>query len=247
VNESKPSSKGRKAVSRVTLIAGGLVIAGSVLAVTVDMMFLLVFGLGVFGPGALREFGVLHDQDEFQREASRAAGYRAYLATGLFLSIWLAVVRRGSVSVEGDLAMSVSTILILLVVVWLLSALLGYWGAQKAASRILLVFGSFWLVFAILSHFTEPGGLLFEALVVAPFFLMAWTAYRWPRVTGVFLVALGIVVFFWFDLIEAFGDRMNAWPVILTMFLPLMACGLALLRVGVEDEGEPSTAHSPDP
>ena len=237
MNSSESARRG--GISKVTIIAGILVVVGALLATTVDMVFLLVFGAGVFGPGALRESGVLKDQDEFQREASRAAGYRAYLAAGLFVSVWLAVAQRGVVNLNSELALTVVTVLILLIVVWMLSALFGYWDPQKATSRILLAFGSFWLAFVVLSHLTEPGMLLIEALVTVPFFVLAWTARRWPRSTGVALVAVAIYVFFAFDMYEAFQSRMNAWPVIFTFFVPLMACGLALLGVrsdGAEDE-----------
>jgi hypothetical protein len=208
------------------------------------MAFLVVFGAGVFGPGALRELGLLKDQDEFQREASRAAGYRAYLAAGLFVSVWLAVRQRGDINLDSDVAMSVSMVLILLIVVWLLSALFGYWDARKATSRILLAFGSFWLAFIVLSHITEPVMLLVEGLVAAPFFILAWTARRWPRATGVLLIVLALFAFFAFDMYEAFASRMNAWPVLLTMFLPLMASGLALVRAGTEDEAWEEAAEA---
>ncbi len=238
MNTYKPGSGGGRGISKVTIFAGVLVVVGAVLAASVDMVFLLVFGAGVFGPGALRELGVLKDQDEFQREASRAAGHRAYLAAGLFVSVWLAVAQRGSANFDSEMAMSVSMVLTLLVVVWLLSVLFGFWGAKRAASRILLVFGSFWLLFTGLSHVTEPVMLLREVLVAAPFFVPAWTAQRWPRATGAVLVICGVFTFFAFDMYEAFQARMNAWPVILTMFLPLMACGLALLGVGSDSAGE---------
>ena len=235
MNTSNPESGGPGGISKVTLFAGILVVVGALLSVTVNMYFLVVFGAGVFGPGALREAGILKDQDEFQREAARAAGFRAYLAAGLFVSVWLAVAQRGSTNLDGELALSVSMILILLIVVWLLSALFGYWDARKATSRILMAFGSFWLAFIVLSHLTEPVALLMEGLVAAPFFVLAWTARRWPRATGGVLLLVGGFTFFAFDLYEAFGGRMNAWPVLLTMFMPLMACGLALL--GVRKEG----------
>jgi hypothetical protein len=182
--------------------------------------------------------GVLNDQDEFQREASRTAGYRAYLAAGLFVSVCLAVAQRGLTNLDSGLALSVSQILILLIVVWLLSALFGYWGARKATSRILLAFGSFWLLFIVLSHLREPGALLMEALVAAPFFVLAWTAQRWPRATGAVLVLFGVFIFFAFDMYEAFTSRENAFHVILLMFLPLMASGLALLGEKSASAGE---------
>jgi len=240
-------SGGRSRISTITLMAGLFVVAGAVLAATVNMLFLVLFGAGVFGPGALRELGILKDQDEFQREAARASGYRAYLAAGLFLSVWLAVAQRGTVNLDSDLALSIVGVLILLVVVWLLSTLLTYWDARRAVSRILLVFGSFWLVFTVLSHLTEPVTLLLEAGVAAPFFVLAWTAARWPRVTGALLVVVALSTFFAFDLYEAFTTRMNAWPVLLTTFLPLAACGLALLVAGRADAGGEGESRASQP
>lgn len=222
----------RRGVPPATLVAGTLVVTGVVLAATVDMVFLVVFGIGVFGPGALREMGFLKDQDEFQREANRAAGYRALLAAGLFLSLWLALAQRGTTSVDSDLALSMAGILILLVVVWLLNALFTYWDAEQAVSRILVVFGSFWLVFTVISHPIEPVTLLLEARLALPFFVLAWTARRWPRSTGTLLVLVALYMFFAFDLYEAFTTRLDAWLVLLTTFLPLLACGLALLAAG---------------
>jgi hypothetical protein len=243
-------AEGRRGIATVTLVAALFVVVGAVLAATVDMVFLMVFGAGVFGPGALRELGILKDQDEFQRQASRAAGYRAYLAAGLFLSVWLALAQRGKTSLDSDLALAMVGVLILLVVVWLLSTLLTYWGAQRAASRTLLVFGSFWLVFIGASHATEPIALLVEAPFALAFFVLAWTARRWPRTTGSLLVLLALYAFFAFDLYEAFTTRMNAWPVLLTTFLPLMACGLALLGAGRADPREEAgsrESQSPHP
>jgi len=240
LNTSNPESDRHRGISKATIFAGILVVVGALLAVTVDMLFLLVFAAGVFGPGALRELGVLKDQDEFQREASRAAGFRAYLAAGLFASAWLAVAQRGTANLDSELALSVSQVLILLIVVWLLSALFGYWGAKRATSRILLTFGSFWLAFVALSHLTEPATLFMEALVTVPFFVLAWTARHWPRSTGIALVSVGVFFFFAFDMYEAFQSRMNAWPVVLTMFLPLMACGLGLLGVGPDRANIPT-------
>ena len=228
MNAPKPSLP--RGVSKTTLFAGVMVVAGALLAASVDMIFLLVFGAGVFGPGVLREMGFLKDHDEFQREASRAAGYRAYLTAGVFLCAWLAVAQRGTADLNSEMAQLLGMVLILLMVVWLLSTLFGYWDARKATALVLPVFGCFWLLFVILSHVNEPGRILPRTLVAAPVFVLGWSAQRWPRVTGVILVLVGGFFFFAYDMYEAFESRLNAWPVILLMFLPLMACGLALLR-----------------
>ena len=49
------------------LIAGALVILGVFLFMFAHKALLIVAGLGIFGPGILRELGWLGDQDEFQR------------------------------------------------------------------------------------------------------------------------------------------------------------------------------------
>ncbi len=64
------------------LIAGGLVILGVLLSMFVAESLLVVAGVGAFGPGILRELGLLRDHDEFQRQAAHRAGYHAYLIDG---------------------------------------------------------------------------------------------------------------------------------------------------------------------
>lgn len=49
--------------SRTSLIAGAIVVAGFWLS-SVSWWFFLLVGIGTFGPGLLREFGVLNDRDD---------------------------------------------------------------------------------------------------------------------------------------------------------------------------------------
>jgi hypothetical protein len=80
---------------RPATLAGGLVFAaGAVAGVAVHPGFLLLAALGAFGPALLRETGLLHDQDEFQRQAAASAAGHGYLAGGLFVTAVL--VARGS-------------------------------------------------------------------------------------------------------------------------------------------------------
>jgi hypothetical protein len=219
-----------------------LVVAGSILAATVDMVYLVLFAVGVFGPGVLRELGVLDDQDEFQRQSAIAAGSRSYLVVGIVATLAVALMRRGERSIEGE-ALTVFMLLLLLVCTWFFSTLVSFWGARRAVSRILVAFGTFWLVFVVLSHITEPIALLIELVVAAPFFVLAWTAGRWPRATGAVLVVVALFAFFAFDMYEAFTERSGAGVVIVLLFLPLVACGIALLRSArerVETSDQPS-------
>ncbi len=237
---------GRPAPPLPGLIAGGLVILGLLLGTFVAEGLLVVAGLGAFGPGILRELGWLADQDEFQRQAARRAGYHAYLIGGFATILILSGLRwRGA-----NLDVSSEWIMLILLVMWmtwLFSALLAYWGAQKTASRLLIVFGSFWLIFVIASIVGESGntaefvlGVLMGFVVVAPFFVLAWTAGRWPRGTGVALLAVSALF------LVIFGPRWTSGPlqlptVLVTatlLLLPLVASGFALFRTGLElDEG----------
>lgn len=219
----------------VTTAAGALTVAGLLLATTVDMRFLVLAALGTFGPGVLRELHWLHDQDEFQRQAARRAGYHAYLAGGIAAVLVVAGLQAGSVEIAG-LALAAALVLAVMWLTWLFSSLLDFFGPQRAASRTLLVFGAFWLMFVVLSHLKEPGSLLVEGLVVLPFFVLAWATGRWPRVAGVALLlvaAVTVVLFGWLRSGGLTDERMLVRALTFVIFeVPLLASGFALLRAG---------------
>ncbi len=181
------------------LIAAGLVILGVLLSMFVAEGFLALAGLGAFGPGILRELGLLRDQDEFQRPAAHRAGYHAYLIAGLATAFVVSALRSREATLE-DSSEWVMLILVVLWTTWLFSALLAYWGARKTASVVLSVFGSFWAVFVLASiTSTESQDVtavnmllasLMGSIVVVPFFVLARMAGRRPRGTGVALLAV---------------------------------------------------------
>ncbi|HHQ48033.1 MAG TPA: hypothetical protein ENK19_04020 [Acidobacteria bacterium] len=214
-------------------VAGLVTVAGLLLAATLDMRFLLLSAVGTFGPGILRELGWLRDQDEFQRLAAYRAGYHAYLAGGFVAVAAVAALQAGRTEIDGP-ALAAALVLAVLWLTWLFSELLDFFGPQRAVSRTLVVFGSFWLLFVVLGHITEPAALLMEGLVALPFFVLAWTAGRWPRATGValLLIAAGTVILFGF-LRTAHLDHQKALVRALTFVVfevPLLASGLALAR-----------------
>jgi hypothetical protein len=233
-------SDGRLGLPVSGIVAAILVSAGVLLWMFVSRGLLIVAGVGAFGPGILRELGVLKDQDEFQREAARRAGYHAYLVGGLAAIVVLSAIEWGGGAID-ESAEWIRLIVVVLWLTWLSSMLLGFWGARTTAFRVLATFGAFWAVFVIASAISEASipssgaelvealtGALMGTLVVAPFFVLAWTAQRWPRPTG--LALLGISVLFLF----LFGGRsqLQVSTVALTNTLlagPLIVCGLALL------------------
>jgi hypothetical protein len=227
------------------LIAGGLVVAGVALWMLVAKPLLIVAGIGAFGPGILRELGWLRDRDEFQREAAYRAGYHAYLVGGLAAVLIVSGLDWESSSQSGG-SEWVALVLVVMWLSWMFSGLTAYWGARRTASRVLLTFGSFWAVFAIATIASEAAartggltetlvGVLAAISIVGPFFVLAWTAQRWPRVTGVILIGVSVVFVsrFW-------SSNQQLSTTLLTntlLTVPLIASGLGLLREDGSMEG----------
>ena len=227
--------RGRRPAT-ATLIGGALVVAGIVLA-NVDWWFLPLAAVGACGPGILRELGVLKDQDEFARRAAQRAGYHAFLATGFFGFVLVALVRltEGTLRNPGELA---TLMLAMLWLTWLLSSLLTFWGARKASLRLRLSFGTAWLLFALADAGPKPLGWLMASLPALPFFALAALAWRWPRVAGVLLVGAAAFMYWFFGYWS--NDRMGGLivntGVALLLCGPLVGCGLALLVAKPESE-----------
>lgn len=210
----------------VSILSVVLVVAGLVLGATVDMAFLALFGLGALGPSILRALGILRDLDEFEVRAMHRAGFHAFVAAGVFLCAVAAIQNAGNANLDHDAVPSTAALAVLLVT-YLSSRLISYWGTREAAFRVLVVFGSFWLAFAFLSH---PGleGLM-EALVTVPFFALAFASRRWPRVAGVLLLLSAAAAFHLFKLHRAFSGNHGSLMVLIVFFVPLLAMGIALL------------------
>lgn len=219
-------------LSPVGLLSGVLVAAGLLLGATVDMAWWILFGLGAFGPPVLRVVGLLRDQDEFQREAARRAGYHAYLAGGIFLCAVVIAKQWGTANLDHD-AFPASAGLAVLVIAYFMSRLVSFWGARGASFRVLLAFGSFWLAFSVISH--RGIEMLAESVVAAPFFLLAFASRRWPRASGALLLVAAGLAFGFFCLARAFREDHGALIATLLLVIPLLATGLALLAARSED------------
>lgn len=214
-----------------TLVAS-VMIVGGLLLTGVSWWFLLLSAAGAFGPGFLREMGWLDDQDEFQRRAAQRAAHHAYLATGLVAFALIAYLRTGDRSVAD--VHDVPTLLVaVLWFTWLLSSLIGYWGAPIAARRILGLFGVVWLAFAVLSNtgpeWAGPVALVMQSALALPFFVLAWMAGRAPRVTGLLLLVTAAFFFQLFGMFRNDNLSLMTQGVTFVLFVgPLLASGIAL-------------------
>ena len=183
--------------SRVTLIASGLIVLGMALT-WINWAFFILVGIGMLGPGVLRELGWVHDKDEFQRRGAHRAGYHAFLVAGIVASLFVAFIRSGERNLKDPEELA-TLFLSVLWFTWLFSYLISYWGPQKTAIRILLSFGTLWALFNIIGNLKSPVAMLMQVLVTAaPFFVLAFVAKHWPRVTGVLLLCASVAFMIFF-------------------------------------------------
>ncbi len=229
----------------VAVVVQVVVVAlGIVLWMTLSKPWILVAGIGAFGPGILRELGVMRDLDEFQRRASHRAAFHAYLVGGLAI-----VCVASAVYFSGDQVLSpgdtLTILLALLWMTWLFSYLMSFWGPQTTATVVLLTFGAFWALFSVLSGIGEGGpgigaklvSVIMHLVFVIPFFVGSYAAHRWPRVTGWALVAVSVALVVL--LAAPRGRPLSAQLAGITMLVvPLAASAVGLVREDVEEAEE---------
>jgi hypothetical protein len=170
-------------------------------------------GIGLFLPLLLRELGLLPWIDEFHREATTRASQHAYLSGGIFLVGVMTVFGFGGTHDDHGARffdeVPASLVLLIMALTWYLSRLLQFWGALVGAFRILLgalcVYGVVAAVVTIqVVNRLADGELPRRALLglatiyLPPVFLglAAWCSRRWPRITGVILLAISAWLLF---------------------------------------------------
>jgi hypothetical protein len=233
----------RQRFSPVGFIAVVLVVVGLLLGTTTHMGFMSLMAAGAFGPGVLRQFGLLSDLDEFQKEATAKSGLRAYLVTGILLMVIVVAENWHHLTLADQVP--ASTVVILMLVVYYSSYCLSFWDTRKAVSRVLLTFGLLWLAFVVLSHAGEPLSLLGEALVIpGPFILAAILCRWWPRIIGLLLLFASVGSIFFFHMIPLGAtdsqEVLRRAFTFLLIPLPLTVAGVALIA----DSMTPRNGHN---
>jgi hypothetical protein len=223
-------------VSLVGAAATALVAVGLLLGTTAHMGFMALVAAGAFGPGVLRQFGVLDDLDEFQKEAAAKSALRAYLTCGVVLMTIVVAENWNRLSLGAE-KIPASSVVALMLIVYYASYCLSFWDTRKAVSRLLLAVGLLWVGFVVLSHASEPGALLGEALVVpGPFLVGAIFCRWWPRTVGVLLVVLAAWTAYFFNVVrfdaEAARVVIDNTFVGMLVSLPLATAGVALVADG---------------
>ena len=230
----------RGSVSLVGVIGVLCVFFGAFLGVAVHIGFFALVAVGAFGPGLLRELGLLDDLDEFQKEAIVRAGYRSYLVGGVILTAVVIARQWGTLRLGDDLVPA-SALLALLMVVFAVSYSLNFWDVRRAASRVLAGFGGFWLIFVVVSHATEPFSILIEGMVVAvPFLVGSLLCRRWPRLMGLVIFLVACYATYLFDLYR-FSPAEKAFHSLFVgslLVLPLASLGVALIRYKSPEHNE---------
>ncbi len=165
-----------------------------------------LLGLAVFGPPLLREMGVLRDEDEYTRNLRWRAGFHAAMFAGVAIFLnWVAFgfYRDHPEALHQKLWLfPMNDLRQNLVVVYLFSYLIQYWGASRGVFRILLGMAGLFVVEFGMG--LGQGGNRFGDFLLPALGLMvlslgcmvggALLAVRRPRLTGRLILLLAVVL-----------------------------------------------------
>ncbi|MCB1161408.1 MAG: hypothetical protein R3C71_11125 [Candidatus Krumholzibacteriia bacterium] len=185
---------------------------------------------GLFGPGLLREFGLLRDQDEFQRRVAQRAGWRAFLAGGLVLLLLAHFMPWPQPPAFGrELPkLPLNAALLVMLLTYVCSTLQDYWGARRGATAILLALAALFALGAILDEAPDWLGVLVDLRFSAGLLLALLVGRRYPQVAGALLLVLALLTLL--NLRTAEPSLRLSWGALL--LTPPIITGAALLREG---------------
>lgn len=188
----------------------------------------LLLMAGLFGPGLLRELGLLRDRDEFQAAAARRAGYRAFLAGGLALLMLSHFMPWPDPPTLGrELPkLPMQTTLLVMLITYICSYLLDYRGTVRGAASILTVMAILAALGAVLDEMPDLLHVLIDLRFSAGFLLALLIARRYPQVAGIFLLAMVLLILV---NARALAGTLHL-PQLAILITPTAICGTALIR-----------------
>jgi hypothetical protein len=192
-------------------VAVGLAMLGLVLG-RLSLPLTGILGLAVFGPALLREVGLLGDSDEWMRSVMHRAGFHAAVALALFIFLGRVLPHYDSpypeLITEKGVWFGPTFLWQTLVMVFLISYLIQYWGSVSGSARILMGFGCFlFLDGGVLAVRHGMWANVWPLGVSALFMLLlGWAALRWPRIIGgILLLICAVPLILWLT------TRMSHW------------------------------------
>jgi hypothetical protein len=183
---------------------------------------------GLFGPGLLRESGLLRDRDEFQAAAARRAGFRAFLTGGITLLMLAHFMPWPDPPVMGrELPkLPLQTTLLVMLLTYVCSYLLDYWGTRRGATVILGTMAALSAFGAILDEMPDLMHVLIDLRFSAGFLLALLIARRYLQVAGLFLFAMLLLI-----LVNAHAlANTSHLPILALLTTPPLICGVAMIR-----------------
>lgn len=185
---------------------------------------------GLFGPGLLRELGVLRDQDEFQRQVAHRAGWRAFLAGGVALLALAHFMPWPEPPAFGRELPKIplNAVLLVMLLTYVCSTLQDYWGARRGATAILLSLAIVFALAALLDEAPDWIGVLVDLRFSAGLLLALLVGRRYPQVAGALLLAFALLALL--NLRAAEPSLRLSWGALL--LTPPIITGAALLREG---------------
>jgi len=196
----------------------------------------LLIVIGLFGPGVLRELGVLKDQDEYQAGAARRAGHRAFLAGGvtILLLIHFKPWPDGPPMSSEMPVIPLSTVILVMLLTYLCSYLLEYWGARRGAAAILGTMAVIGAVGAALDELPDLWHFLVDLRFTAGFLLGIAISRRYPQVAGLYLfVVVFLILINHFAFPATDPSRLMLLAVLV---LPPLAAGIAVIKESANED-----------
>jgi len=184
---------------------------------------------GLFGPGLLREFGLLRDQDEFQTAVAQRAGWRAFLAGGLALLVMAHFTPWPDPAAFGrELPkLPIYAALLAMLLTYVCSYLQDYWGARRGAAAVLGTLAALLGLFA-LNELPSLAGVLLDLRFSAGLLLALLLMRRLPQVAGILLLVFALLVAL---NLRSAGD-LTRLPLAALLITPPLVTGATLIREG---------------